>query len=64
MKIVNVPTLVLTSEERSKIVEVVSMLYDTDAEIDNYLGHIMKGMQGCSLLDILEEILDRARISD
>ena len=64
MKVVNVPTLILTMKERNKIVDVVSMLYDTDAETDDCLDHIMEDMQGCSLLDILEEILDRAQISD
>lgn len=63
MKVINVPTLVLTVEEHEKIAEIVSMLYDTDAETDDWLGHIMKDMQGCSLLGILEEILDRAKVS-
>lgn len=63
MKVIQMPTLILTVEERNKIVDVVSMLYDTDAETDDCLGHIMKDMQGCSLLCILEEILDRAQTS-
>ena len=63
MKVIQKPTLILTEGERNKIVEVVSMLYDTDAETDKYLDNIMKEMQGCSLLGVLEEILDRARIS-
>ena len=63
MKVINVPTLILTVEERNKIVDVVSMLYDTDAETDECLNSIMKELQGCSLLDVLEEILDRARVS-
>lgn len=63
MKVINVPTLVLTVEEHDKIANVVSMLYDTDAETDKCLDSIMKDMQGCSLLSVLEEILDRARIA-
>ena len=63
MKVINVPTLILTLEERNKIVNVVSMLYDTDAETDKCLNSIMKELQGGSLLEVLEEILDRARIS-
>ena len=63
MKVVNVPTLILTMKERNKIVDVVSMLYDTDAETDKCLNNIMKELQGGSLLEVLEEILDRARIS-
>jgi len=64
MKIVNVPTLVLTSKERGKIIDVVSMLYNTDNEVDEFLDSIMKDMHGCSLLGVLEEILDRTQISD
>jgi len=63
MKVIQMPTLILTVEERNKIVDVVSMLYDTDAETDKCLNSIMKDMQGCSLLGILEEILDRAKVS-
>ena len=63
MKVIQMPTLILTMEERNKIVEVVNMLYDTDAETDECLNNIMKELQGCSLLGVLEEILDRARIS-
>ena len=63
MKVVQMPTLILTMEERNKIVDVVSMLYDTDAETDKCLNNIMKDLQGGSLLEVLEEILDRARIS-
>lgn len=63
MKVINVPTLILTLEERNKIVNVISMLYDTDAETDKCLNNIMKELQGCSLLEVLEEILDRARTS-
>jgi hypothetical protein len=63
MKVINVPTLVLTVEEHEKIAEIVSMLYDTDAETDKCLNNIVKDMQGCSLLGILEEILDRAKVS-
>ena len=63
MKVINVPTLILTLEERNKIVNVVSMLYDTDAETDKCLNSIMKELQGCSLLEVLEEILDRAQTS-
>jgi len=64
MKIVNVPTLVLTSKERGKIIDVVSMLYNTDNEVDDFLDDIMEEMRGCSLLGVLEEILDRTQISD
>ena len=64
MKIVNAPTLMITSKERGKIIDVVSMLYNTDNEVDDFLDSIVKDMQGCSLLGILEEILDRAQISD
>lgn len=64
MKVVDVPTLVLTSKERGKIIDLVSMLYNTDNEVNDFLDSIMEDMQGCSLLDILEEILDRAQISD
>ena len=63
MKVVQMPTLILTMEERNKIVDVVSMLYDTDTETDKCLNSIMKELQGGSLLEVLEEILDRARIS-
>jgi len=63
MKVIQMPTLILTVEERNKIVDVVSMLYDTDAETDKCLNNIMKELQGGSLLEVLEEILDRARIS-
>ena len=63
MKVVQMPTLILTMEERNKIVDVVSMLYDTDTETDKCLNNIMKELQGGSLLEVLEEILDRARIS-
>ena len=64
MKIVNTPTLVLTTKEHSKILEIVHMLCNTDADTDAYLDDIMKEMRGCSLLGVLEEILDRAKISD
>ena len=63
MKVINVPTLILTLEERNKIVDVVSMLHDTDAETDKCLNNIMEELQGCSLLAVLEEILDRSRTS-
>lgn len=64
MKIVDVPTLVLTSKERGKIVDLVSMLYDTDSEVDSFIDSIMEETPENSLLGILEEILDRARVSD
>ena len=64
MKIVNAPTLVLTSKERGKIIDVVSMLYNTDNEVDDFLESVIEDMRECSLLDILEEILNRAQISD
>ena len=64
MKIVNAPTLVLTSKERGKIIDVVSMLYNTDNEVDDFLESVMEDMHGCSLLGVLEEILNRAQISD
>ena len=63
MKVIQMPTLILTLEERNKIVNVVSMLYDTDAETDKCLNNIMKELQGCSLLEVLQEILDRAQTS-
>lgn len=63
MKVIQMPTLVLTMEERNKIVDVVSMLYNTDTETDKCLNNIMEEMQGGSLLEVLEEILDRAQIS-
>ena len=64
MKIVDVPTLVLTSEERGKIIDLVSMLYDTDNEVDTFLDNIMEEMPDCSLLGILEEILNRVQVSN
>ena len=63
MKVIQMPTLILTVEERNKIVDVVNMLYDTDFEVDNFLDSIMEEMPDGSLLGILEEILDRAQIS-
>lgn len=59
MKVVNKPILILTPEERKKILEVVDMLYDTDNETDAFIDDIMENLQGCSLLGILEEILAR-----
>jgi len=63
MKIVNMPTLVLTSTERGKIVDLINMLYETNSEVDSFLDSIMEEMPECNLLGILEEILHRAEIS-
>lgn len=64
MKIVDVPTFVVTSKERGKIVHLVNILCNIDNEAVAFLDGIMEEMLGYSLLGILEEILNRVRVSN